>query len=181
MARTQLNDFLQAGRFHVLDVSFSFPPVLLPVFGFRGCTLPELSINIREIVEGNYEYPRKVVSGASVGNITLQQGVSLFNSDFWDWARKTVVGNKPPKDLMIVQFTQMGSQQNLVDTFLPSATQIPPGLEFAARIPGRAWVLKKCRPTRYKPGTDFDGMSQEVSIAELDLAVEEFEEFSVGI
>jgi phage tail-like protein len=178
VARDPINDFLQAGRFHVLDVSFSFPPVLLPVFGFRGCTLPELSINIREIVEGNYEYPRKVVSGASVGNITLQQGVSLFNSDFWDWARKTVVGNKPPKDLMIVQFTRMGSNENLLGG---GGSQVPPGLEFASRIPGRAWVLKKCRPARYKPGTDFDGMSQEVSIAELDLAVEEFEEFSVGL
>lgn len=178
MAREPINDFLQAGRFHVLDVSFSFPPVLLPVFGFRGCTLPELSINIREVVEGNYEYPRKVVSGASVGNITLQQGVSLFNSDFWDWARKSVVGNKPPKDLMIVQFTRMGSNEDILGG---GADQVPPGLEFASRVPGRAWVLKKCRPARYKPGLDFDAMSQEISIAELDLAVEEFEEFSVGI
>jgi len=178
VAREPINDFLQAGRFHVLDVSFSFPPVLLPVFGFRGCTLPELSINIREIVEGNYEYPRKVVSGASVGNITLQQGVSLFNSDFWDWARKAVVGNKQPKNLVIIQFTRMGTNDNLLEGI---GNQLPPGIEFASRIPGRAWVCKNCRPARYKPGTDFDGMSQEVSIAELDIAVEEFEEFSVGI
>lgn len=185
MARSPINDFLQVGRFHVIDVSFTIPPILLPIFGFRGCSLPELNINMREIPEGNYEYPSKVVSGATVSNITLTQGVSLFNSDFWDWARKTVVGNKPAKDLLIVQFTRMGTSQNALgpndDADLPTGNQIPPGLEYASRIPGRAWSCKRCRPTRYKPGTDFDGMSQEVSIAELDLVVEEFEEFNVGI
>jgi phage tail-like protein len=183
VARGQQSDFLQIGRFHVVDVSFTIPPVLVPVFGFKGCTLPQITINMRNIVEGNYEYPRKVVQGAEVGNVMLEQGVSLINSDFWDWTRKAVVGRKPPKNLLIVQFQRRNAAGggNVLDGATAFGNQIPGGFEFQNKVPGRAWILKQCRPAMYKPGTDFDGMSQEVSIAQLELAYEEFEEFSLGV
>ncbi len=49
----------------------------------------------------------------------------------------------------------------------------------AVRLPARAWILKGCIPIRYKAGSDFDGASAEVSIMELDVAVESFEEVSL--
>ena len=186
MARSQINDFLQVGRFHIIDVSFTVPPILVPIFGFKACTLPTLSVDIREVQEGNYEYPRKVVRGASVGNVILEQGVSLFNSDFWDWTRKAVVGRKPPKNLLIVQFTRMSEGGNMLSNLSvpvapPFGDQIVGGFEAQKKVPGKAWMLKECRPASYKPGSDFDGLSQEVSIALLELAFEEYEEFSLGI
>ena len=181
MARSRTTDFLQVGKFHVVDVSFTVPPVLLPVYGFRGCSLPELVLRFKSIQEANYEFPRKVVTGAEVGNVSLQQGVSLFNSDFWDWARKAVIGRKPKKNILIVQFTGIGFSGGGNALSNVGFGQIVGGFEFARRLPGRAWLLKECEPARYKPGTDFDGMSQEVSIAELELAFEEFEEFSLGV
>lgn len=51
---------------------------------------------------------------------------------------------------------------------------------FALRIPARAWVLYGCLPTRYKPSDDFDASSSAVSIAELDIEPEEWEEISLG-
>lgn len=53
-------------------------------------------------------------------------------------------------------------------------------IDFAARIPARAWVLHGCLPTRYKVGSDFDAKSGEVSIAELDLKPELVEEISLS-
>lgn len=157
-----------------MDVSFTIPPVLLPVFGFRTCSLPEIIANMKSITEGNYEYPRKVYGGAEISDVTLTQGVSLFNSDFYDWIRKAIVGQRGPKNLLIVQFlnTKGGTTRGL-GAF--------GGLEFVARLPGRAWLLKNCRPSRYKPGSDFDAMSQEVSLAELTLSIEEMQEYSLGI
>lgn len=183
MARSRVDDQLQVGRFHVLDVSFTAPPVLLPVYGFSQVTLPEIQVNLRDIPEGNYEYVRRVTMSASVSDVVLSQGVSLFNSDFYDWVRAAVVGRKPPKTLMIVQFSALGEGANAFPqgaVNIPSGGQISPGVEFAARIPGRAWILRECRPRAYKPGTDFDGLSQDVSIAQLTIAVEEMEEFSMG-
>lgn len=51
--------------------------------------------------------------------------------------------------------------------------------EFAARFPARAWLLHNCVPTRYKAGTDFDAKSGEVSVMELDVEPETFEEFAL--
>jgi T4-like virus tail tube protein gp19 len=49
-----------------------------------------------------------------------------------------------------------------------------------AKLPARAWVLQGCLPTRYKAGSDFDASSGEISISELDLAVEGLEEVSLA-
>lgn len=51
--------------------------------------------------------------------------------------------------------------------------------EFAARIPARAWLLRGCVPIRYRPAPDFDALSSSVSIAELELALEMFEEIAL--
>jgi phage tail-like protein len=175
MARAQTTDYLQTGRFHVVDVSFTVPPILLPVYGFRTCTLPEIIGNVRSINEGNYEFPRKVYAGAEIGDVTLTQGVSLLNSDFYDWMRKAIVGHRGPRNILIIQFL------NTKGTRFTGSGLITGGLEFVGRLPGRAWLLKNCRPSRYKPGSDFDAMSQEVSLAELTLSIEELQEYSLGI
>lgn len=52
--------------------------------------------------------------------------------------------------------------------------------EFAARVPARMWLLKGCIPTGWRPSGDFDASSNNVSIAELTLAVNIPEEFSLG-
>lgn len=52
--------------------------------------------------------------------------------------------------------------------------------EFAARIPATIYILYNCFPTRYKTTSDFDANSGDVSIQELDLAVEYFEELTAA-
>lgn len=46
----------------------------------------------------------------------------------------------------------------------------------AVRIPAKAWILKGCIPTRYKASSDHDAMSSAISIQELDMEYERFEE-----
>jgi len=50
------------------------------------------------------------------------------------------------------------------------------GFEFAQRVPARAFVLYGCIPKRYKSGSDFDAASGDVSIAELEIECEFFEQ-----
>jgi len=67
---------------------------------------------------------------------------------------------------------------------MATASQFVPGLnspiEFAPRFPAKAWKLKKCLPSRWKAGSDFDATSGEVSIAELELAPHRIEELSLA-
>lgn len=51
--------------------------------------------------------------------------------------------------------------------------------EFAARIPARIFVLYGCIPRRYKSGSDFDAKSGDISIQELDIEVEMFEQIGL--
>lgn len=178
MARGQLTDYLLNSRFHVLDVSLAIPPVLIPIFGFSGCTAPELSIQYREIKEGNYEFPRKVAERASVSAITLTNGSGIFNSDFYDWIRKKPDGRVGKKNLMLIHFSNMGigSDPNASFSIGPIAQ-----IEFALRVPAKAWVLKDCNPGRYKSGTDFESSGGTISLQELEIEYEEFTEFNVGI
>ena len=52
-------------------------------------------------------------------------------------------------------------------------------IEFAARVPAKAWMLYNCIPTRYKAGTDLDASSGEISINQLDVEVEYFDEIGL--
>lgn len=54
-------------------------------------------------------------------------------------------------------------------------------VEFAPRIPAKAWVLYGCIPTRYKVGGDFDASSSDISIQELDIQYEYFDEISLAL
>lgn len=180
MGRDRIQDFLQVGNFHVMDVSPAIPPVLIPLFGFARCTAPEVTLDMYRIKEGNYEWARKVVKGADAQPITLEQGVSILNSDFGDWFSKSVVGRVDPRDLMIVHFTKIGfAGGGSISPNLPALSAFP--TEFVRRIPGRAWLLSACRPSGYKAASDFDGLSQDISIATLTLEYEELTEISLGV
>jgi hypothetical protein len=52
--------------------------------------------------------------------------------------------------------------------------------EGVAKLPARAWLLGGCIPTRYKPGSDFDATSGQVSIMELEIAIESLEEIGLA-
>jgi hypothetical protein len=52
--------------------------------------------------------------------------------------------------------------------------------EGVPKLPARAWLLGGCIPTRYKPGSDFDAASGQVSIMELEVAIESVEEIGLA-
>lgn len=184
MPRTKTADKLMTHRFHLIDVSLSVPPILLPIFGFSSITAPELTLEHHEIKEGNFEFPRKVFKSAAVNTVTLARGTQLQDSDFWSWADNYTRGNKSKKNLLLVQMMDwnptlgtggpevfgMQVATNFVDvfnSFLNSA--------------GRAWILRNCSPGRYKVASDFDASEAAVSIQEIDIVYEYFIEFNMGI
>ena len=61
-----------------------------------------------------------------------------------------------------------------------SAASAPGPFEFAARLPARAFYLYGCVPTRYKSSGDFDANSSEISVAEVEMQLDSFDEISLG-
>jgi hypothetical protein len=52
--------------------------------------------------------------------------------------------------------------------------------EFNPRIPAKAWMLYGCIPARYKAAGDFDATDGAISLQELEIAVERWDEVSLG-
>jgi phage tail-like protein len=71
-----------------------------------------------------------------------------------------------------------GSAVNAARIQGASALNVGP-YEFAPRLPGKAWLLYGCLPTRYKAGSDFDASSGAVSIQELEISVDHFDEINL--
>jgi phage tail-like protein len=193
--KSRISDYLSTLHFHLIDVSFKIPAVFNLSYGFRYCSGPEITVDVKEVKEGTYEYKKSVVHGATAGPITLHQGAQIFNSDFYDWVRMAVKGTQAyRRNFMLIQFTDVspfgvgaqgtgklggpgfGSNNlgNLVNAVVPLNDLI-------SRVPGRSWMLNDCIPTHYKAATDFDPLSADISIMELTLQPQSIEEFSLGV
>lgn len=96
MARNALQDYLQDHAFWLMDVApieALALPVLSPIFGFNSISAPEITAETTEIDESTLDYTRKVVTGATVGSITMTRGATFFDSDFWRWVHAAVSGD----------------------------------------------------------------------------------------
>lgn len=202
---TRTYDYLNNFRFHVMDVSFTPPPVFTLVYGFSTCTAPEMQIDLKEFKEGNFEYKKSVIHGAAVSDVTFTQGARLFNSDFYDWVSKAVVGQEPVRrNLLILQYADVDSKVfgtlgsaaigaivgaqtgGLVGAVAGAATgTLSAGFsalsDVIVRPPVRAWLLQDCLPVSYKSGTDFDALGDQMSLMELTVRPTTFTEINTGI
>lgn len=75
----------------------------------------------------------------------------------------------------------IGGAAALAGSLTASALGSPLGpFEVAPRVPAKAWVLYGCVPARYKAAGDFDASDGGISLQELEIAVESWDELSLG-
>lgn len=74
--------------------------------------------------------------------------------------------------------TAVGAAAGAVGALAGQGSPLPLGT--AVRLPARAWLLQGCLPTKYKAGGDFEATNADVSIMELEIAVEAVQEFALG-
>lgn len=188
MARSQNQDFLQGFRFHVemlgdntnyftLDGDSSERPGGRA--GFQSCTLPEVSAEATEYREGTFKYTRKFSGVATVTDLSLMRGVALNDSALFSWMMDAVGGGEHRRDIVVNQYTRSaifspsGANEALSD---PNEGDY---IGAADAAQSRSYNCFECIPTRCKPGADLDSTSSEVSIQEIDIALEYFT-ISVG-
>ena len=61
--------------------------------GFSAITAPEINMTVETITEANWIFDKKVVTGGSVGPMTLSRGTTWYDSDFWHWVMATLKGD----------------------------------------------------------------------------------------
>jgi phage tail-like protein len=174
--RAAVDDLMQGFRFHVRGKNRDDKDLLQPGFirgaaggepfeggaeaGFQSVTLPELSLEPVEYREGTFTWTQKYPGPPTVSDCTLMRGIAKKDTAFFDWVYGAVTGVEYRMDVTIwhYQRAEMGSAARS-----ETSTDM------------RRVLCHNCVPTRAKPAADFDSMSGEVSMAEVDFALESFE------
>lgn len=174
MARARETDFLQNFRFGVSTIEFKSDadplnpavennPGIAGKAGFQSVTLPEISIEATEYREGNYKYTKKFPGPPTISDVTLMRGVVNKDLAFYDWAVSALSGMEYSANIQIEQYGR--TDYTVADAAEYSAA---PGTA------ERTFICYNCTPTRCKPSADLDATSGEVSMAEVDFALEYF-------
>lgn len=172
MARPQETDFLQGFRFHVelfdntSDVDFlqNVDPTDVHVggkAGFQSVTLPELTNDAAEYREGIYKFTKKFPGVPTFGDITLQRGVVKTDTGFFDWVIAAVNGGEYRSNVRIMHYHR---------------SDVEPGMDEAVPgNPSREYLCYNSFPIRVKPAGDLDSTATDISLTEMDIAIEYFE------
>jgi phage tail-like protein len=172
--RAAVDDLMQGFRFHVTARNgLGVDPLQTPErgangepfegggqAGFQSVTLPELTLEATEYREGTFTWTQKYPGPPTVSDCTLMRGVAKKDTAFYDWVLGTVNGAEYRSDVTIWHYQRAEMGQAAM-----SAT----GTDM------RRVLCHNCIPTRVKPAADFESMSGEVSLAEVDFAMESFE------
>lgn len=179
MARAKISDFLHSFRFNVVLTGFGIGGDRQltrstdgrSTAGFNAVSVPEASHDAVEYREGTYIYTQKFPGIPSISDITLSRGVAHLDGAFWAWMKDVIEGNAEYRgNLDIFHLHRDARPATSSD---PSATEYDlPGAPPGGFI---KYACKEALPIRMKVASDLDATASEVSIQELDIAVESFD------
>lgn len=189
--RSRLRDFLSNYTFWLLDVSPSLAPPFFvmggPIMGFSAISAPEVAAELATHQPMNKVFPIHVIQSGSVSPITLSRGVRVFDGTLHDWMRSSLIGRDIPyRDLLLIHFTSADISvlgNALGGNFNASSDQAgawTPDTVEAIRVPGRAFLLTGCLPTRYIAGQGFDAKDGEITVASIEIQPTSVIEFSLS-
>lgn len=182
MARAKVFDYLHNFRFHVIVQGFgeAGDPKLgtngtndVVTAGFNACTTPEVGQPAVEYREGHYIYTRKFSGLPTVSDISLSRGVALNDGTFWQWMKSVVEGNEEYRANLRILHFHRDSKPATASSITSPGTPIT---EQKATVAGSIeYRCQQAFPIRHKVATDLEANGSEVSIQELDLAIEHFD------
>lgn len=169
MARPQLSDHMQGFRFHA-KIEDGSPNTTGLAYteadhleggeaGFQSITIPELSLDPVEYREGTYTYTRKYPGVPTVSDVSFMRGVLVGDTSFFDWVLAAAENREYRANIQIWHYHR-------------NEPVVTGGGVQPASI--RYLKLWNAFPTRVKPMGDLDASSGDVSIMEMDCAVEQF-------
>lgn len=178
MARQVFEDFLHSMRFHVTAEAIgNFVPLQMegyPDAGFSAVTTPELTVESVEYKEGTMIYPQKYPGNPTVTDLTFSRGVTRRDSSFWSWIRGVAEGTGGGNYRATLSIKQFHREKALPREFPGVGISNQTQIDFK-EAPARIYHCYECFPIRHKVSADMDATSSEISIMELDCAMEYFE------
>lgn len=128
--------------------------------GFQSVTIPELSVEVAEYREGTFKWTQKYPGVPTISDITLMRGISKRDTSFYKMVKASIDGEEYRADVSIYHYQRAEMDLATSAEVGDDTREISCGYCFASRA---------------KPAGDFDSNSGEVSLAEVDIAIEKFE------
>lgn len=186
MARAASADFLQNFRFHATTTQLSDPELTNPLerigqgddnagtgpkgeAGFQTVSIPELSTEEAEYNEGIRLYPMKQPGKPEVGSVSLERGSVLKGTSMFEWVLNAIQGRSYRVDLTILAFPNVEAPMQPNESSRGSGGQgsDPYDPDNAKKI-----ICYDAFPTQVKPQADMDASSSDISLVEMEIAVE---------
>lgn len=121
--------------------------------GFQSMTVPEMTIETKEIRQGNWPYVHKVYGGHTMGSqVTLSQAVLPLALDSYAWYLQASNGLLGPRRNFLLTHTRLDRA-----------------------LPARVLSCQGCVVESWKPASDFDAMDSSVSIESLTFFVQKLD------
>jgi len=160
MARSFFTDPLMTCNFALMEVPVAGPIPLAFGFkairsaisqgnfvGFQSMTVPEMTLEHKEIRQGNWGYIHKVITGFSTGgNITLTQAVLPEALDMYAWWLQAVNGIFAPRRNLLLTHTRQDHA-----------------------LPARILSCQGCLPVSWSPASPFEAATSAVSVESMTL------------
>lgn len=156
-SRSTGSDLYQVHRFSVSIISGPFQAI--DVASFANVTSPEQNVESLEYSEGIYTYTRVYPGRSSFSTVTMSRGVAKSDTFFAKWIRRASEGKAYRLNLKINQYHR---------------DDIAGLSDFRTAKPSREIICFNCMPTRFRPSSDSEGLSAEISIQEIEFAMERF-------
>lgn len=163
-ARSQSTDPFSMHRFHVTD-SEGFLNTTSPMAGFNTCVTPEMTVGSVEYNDGVNVFRKKYPGEVTFAPVTMTKGLVKGDSSFYKWV-KAGAENSPYRTNIIIKHYHRDDVTGLV--------------EYKSVNASREIHLFNAFAIRAKMGSDFDSMSAEISIEDLDIEFEYFRLFENG-
>ena len=180
MARAQATDPLHNFRYHVrvtgIDglgddplqpggspLAEGYSPASTAEAGFQAASTPEYTTEVAEYREGLTTYTRKFPGVPTTNEVTLSRGVARFDTTFYAWVVAGIEGREYRADVTYFHAQREGRTHpfNPDDDFTPQNS--------------KRYILREAFAMRVKPAADMDATSSDISLAEVDIAYENFE------
>lgn len=150
--------------------------------GFSSVTMPEYSVELRDVEEGNQPIPTRIVESGDVGTATFEKGTfidDLAGQTFFDWVQKVQTGRTRSVDLggsgiagaaasVAERFYNSGTRETFVVTNLHRRVPVP-----------HTWILYDALPVNHQPVQEMDADTSDVSIESIEVQPNNMEELAL--
>jgi len=136
--------------------------------GFSTISIPEISEDGVEYREGHHVWTKKQPMGVpTVSDSTFQRGIALESTGFLRWAMAKLSGAEYRADITVFHWQRKDRVKNA-------------GQANGDQAKARQYIFHEAFPTRVKPAGDLDATAGDVSLAEMDVAMEWSETVTPG-